>query len=146
MYMYIDMFVKVLVWRTFEVSRPWACQLVETIITRLNEGIEGPCQRMMLLNLANQKCTLYNSDVQQTIMEWIWFGLGSTPPLCLPYILFQHLHRVPIQHSSVHAIYYTQSTLRRPEAHTFHWKIGICTAPMGVNNMRAVHMVDTVAY
>ena len=35
----------------------------------------------------------------------------------------------------------TQSTLRRPEVHTFHRKIGICTAPMGVNNMRAAHVV-----
>ena len=31
--------------------------------------------------------------------------------------------------------------LRRPEVHTFHRKIGICTAPMRVNDMRAAHVV-----
>ena len=34
-----------------------------------------------------------------------------------------------------------QSTLRRPEVHTFHRKIGIYTALMGVNDMRAAHVV-----
>ena len=29
-----------------------------------------------------------------------------------------------------------QSTRRRPEVHTFAWKIAQCIAPMGVNNMR----------
>ena len=29
-----------------------------------------------------------------------------------------------------------QSTRRRPEVHTFAWKIAQCIAPMGVNDMR----------
>ena len=53
------------------------------------------------------------------------------------------MYRIPEmrQSAEVELLIPIQSTLRRPEVHTFHRKIGICTAPMGVNNMRAAHVV-----
>ena len=66
---------------------------------------------------------LYCHDDQPWLVDFYWSIIVQ--------VRFIKQHRI------------AQSTLRRTEVHTFHRKIGICTAPMGVNNMRAMPIIPS---